>query len=167
MRALIATASHLKSASGGFCRRHGDGSKNWRKQCNWRRAAVSTTGRTTTESRLFRTARIPARRRCIVLTPRRKVRARTSCVFSNCWPVCRLVETTWWQRSSRACRSGTGSKSRVSWKFHRCGQPGGGEDWRSGEAQGDRVDTPSRRRAMFTWASNRRSGQLCTASLWR
>ena len=82
--------------------------KDRKKQRTWWwqwHAATSTTGRTWTDSWSYRTVRILARRRCFDLTHRRRVRA---------WILFKLVETTWWTRSSTARSSRTGSKSRMS-----------------------------------------------------
>ena len=34
-----------------------------------------------------------------------RVRARVLCAISNCWSTCLLMETAWWTRSSKVCRS--------------------------------------------------------------
>ena len=87
---------------------HSNRAKGRKKQCNWWCAVVGGQYNRRDPNRgvwLHRTVRISARRRCFGLTLRRRMRARILCVLSNCWPICKRVETTWWARSSRVSSS--------------------------------------------------------------
>ena len=92
---------------------HCDSSRKGKKQCNWWYAACGGQYSKRDPSReSFFSGRCGSQRSESVSghAPAQGV----SCVHSNCWPTCNLVETTWWTRSSRVCRSKAGSKSRVS-----------------------------------------------------
>ena len=105
-----ATDTRLKVTSGGF--RCGTVTAPRAGGCTVpggaRHAAASTTGETRTDSGLYTTVRIPARRRCFGLAHHRRVRARISLVLSNCWSICKWAGTKWWTRSSKVSGSRAG-----------------------------------------------------------
>ena len=84
--ALIAADTRMKVTSGAF------------------RWSTVTVARRRTANR----ALVTQDGRCFGPTLHLRVRARISCVLSNCWPFCMRAEQTWWTRSSKVCRNRAG-----------------------------------------------------------
>ena len=163
-RALTATDFRLKNTSGGSG--HGDGRKRQQVVCGVRQSVQLE--RSHQSLWFFGTVRAPTTRRCFEPALHRTVRAKISCVLSDCWPICR--------------RAGATSQTLFFWfagseQVHRGGQPRGGviDDLENSEAikvvpkfikpeRGCLGDTLRRfRRSVALFHQNRQCGR---ASRW-